>query len=77
MELRPEQPTAGGFCSAQGNAGGKILLESFGEETTLALILVKISDWLSVSPPKLSPGGWEETGKVSIAKSRSLHELPG
>lgn len=66
MELQPELPTAGGFCGAQGNVGGKILLESIWEETTLALILVKISDWLSVSPPKLSPGVGKRPGRSAL-----------
>lgn len=65
-ELHPELPTAGGFCGAQGNVGGKILLESIWEETTLALILVKISDWLSVSPPKLSLGVGKRLGRSAL-----------
>lgn len=66
MELHPELPAAGGFCGAQGNMGGKILLESIWEETTLALMLVKISDWLSVSPPKLSPGVGKRPGGSAL-----------
>lgn len=66
MELHPELPAAGGFCGAQGNVGGKILLESIWEETTLALMLVKISDWLSVSPPKLSPGVGKRPGGSAL-----------
>lgn len=66
MELHPELPAAGGFCGAQGNVGGKILLESIWEETTLALTLVKISDWLSVSPPKLSPGVGKRPGGSAL-----------
>lgn len=66
MELHPELPAAGGFCGAQGNVGGKILLESIWEETTFALMLVKISDWLSVSPPKLSPGVGKRPGGSAL-----------
>lgn len=66
MELYPELPTARGFCGAQGNVGGKILLESIWEETTLALMLVKIADWLAVSPLKLSPGVGKRPGGSAL-----------
>lgn len=71
MELHPELPAAGGFCGAQGNVGGKILLESIWEETTLALMLVKISDWLSVSPPKLSPGVGKRPGGSALQSRKA------
>lgn len=77
MELHPELPTAGGFCGAQGNVGGKILLESIWEDTTLALILVKISDCLSVSPPKLSLGVGKGPGRSALQSREACMNCPG
>lgn len=68
VELHRELPTAGGVCDAQRNVGGKILLESSWEETMVALMLIKISSWLPVSPLKLSTGGWERLGRSALQR---------